>query len=255
MKLAYLGDKHSYSYRAALAISDCERVAYPTIAAVVAAVKCGEVDAAIAPIENNVAGVVNETIDAIAAQNLYITKELSIPVSHKLIALSGTKLSAVTRVLSKYEAIAQCRDYLEKGGFATVTCPSTSDALRRLDGNSAAIASEPLDGQTVLAQDIQDNKNNKTRFVLIRPQPEFNGDKMSVAFKVPNESGALLKVLEAIYEKKLNMSRIVSRPLKSGNGEYLFFVDFASVAFEKDVAIDALNHIATVCDLQFLGKY
>lgn len=252
---AYLGDETSYSYAAASRLTVGEKRGYDTMTKVIAAVRSGEASAAVLPIENNVEGSVNEVYDALFDTGLHITKQLVLPVRHSLIAARGATVKGLTRIMSHPQAIAQCRKFLSALDIPIVAVSSTSEALARADMTSAAIAFRPLEGQTVLSSGIQDSSSNATRFVLLSSESSANGSAVSVVFDLVNEPGALVSALSVISSFGVNMTRIVSRPNRSGNGEYRFFVDFDFTG--GDAEFSALKqklgaHCRKLC---ILGRY
>lgn len=251
---AYLGDGNSYSHAAAVLLAGGALKGYGTMQAVLSAVgtECG---AAVLPVENNVEGAVNEVYDALFDCELYVKKQLVLPVRHSLIAAEGATLGDIRRVVSHPQAIAQCRRFLDGLGVPVMSAASTSAALQLVDETTAAVAFKPKDGQRALAVGIQDSALNATRFALLTPERSDGGATVSVAFDLVNEPGALLTALKSLYDRNVNMTRILSRPNRSGDGRYRFFVDFdfdgGSAALDETLA--DLKKCCTA--LRFLGRY
>lgn len=253
-KTAYLGDENSYSHAAASRLADA-LVGYASMRKVFDAVESGECKYAVLPLENNVEGAVNEVYDELFESKLFIGRQIVLPVCHSLIAAKGATLDGIKRVVSHPQAIGQCRKFLSGLPVTVEAVSSTSAALLRADDTTAAIALQPRNGQTVIARGIQDSALNATRFALLSEDRSESGGKVSISFDLKNEPGALLNVLEVIYRRTVNLTRILSRPHRSGDGEYRFFVDFDFDRPQKE--LDALtDDIAKSCSaLRFLGRY
>lgn len=250
-----MGDENSYSHAAAQELIGGELVGYESMSKVIAAAESGECERAVLPVENNVEGAVNEVYDALFDSGLFIAKQLVLPVRHCLIAEDGTELDGLTRVLSHPQAIAQCRAFLNGLGLPVEAVSSTSAALAKAHGGTAAIALKPKAGQHAIASGIQDSALNATRFALLTRSRGDGGGTVSVSFDLKNESGALLFALQAIYDRAVNLTRILSRPHRSGSGKYRFFADFD---FDKsDAELDVLlGEVAACCEaFRFLGRY
>ena len=251
---AYLGDEYSYSHAAAQRMSHGALKPYTTMSETIAAVG-RDCEYAVLPVENNVEGAVNEVYDAFFDSGLYIERELVLPVRHSLIAAEGTRLSDIKTVFSHPQAIAQCRKYLDRLSVTVTATASTSAALSKVDRETAAIAFRPKAGQTALAVGIQDSSKNATRFALLTREKTYEGGTVSIAFDLKNTPGALLKALSVLNDRGINMSRILSRPHRSGSGRYRFFVDFdfGGTAGELKELFDALDGCCS--DFRFLGRY
>lgn len=255
--ISYLGDENSYSYAAAVKLAQGEFKAYNGLRKVMNAVQCGECDLAVLPVENNVEGAVNEVYDELYDSELYILRQLVLPITHSLIAAEGSDITRIRTVVSHPQALAQCRKFIDAHCLHVKSASSTSEALKAVsdDGSVAAIALRPLRGQTVVMRGIQDSSLNATRFALLGKAPSERGDKASVSFDLKNKPGALLDVLRVISENSVNLTRIISRPHRSGDGEYRFFVDFdcASSDAELKRLLDSVKRQCT--GFRFLGRY
>ena len=254
MTTAYLGDQYSHSF-AAVEKFGGDPVRYPTIRAALKAAADGKADRAVVPIENSIEGSVRETLDGLYELPLYIVGEATLPIRQNLIGLDGADLSKVRRVYSHPQALAQCRDFLEKLGAETVPVGSTSEGLARIsDASEAAVARVPRPGQTVIAGGIESGEN-ATRFVKVSGTPSFEGDKVSVAFETMNRPGALLAALEVMRDFGLNMVKIESRPCRNGMGRYVFFADFTFDDGKEELMRILAALGAKTSSLKFLGKY
>lgn len=252
---AFLGDENSYSHAAAQKLTEGALKGYDTLSKVIAAVMRGDTDAAVVPTENSVEGAVNEVYDMLTDSKLYIAHQIILPISHSLIAAEGATLSSIKRIRSHPQAIAQCRSYLSKLNVTVEAVSSTSAAISLVGGESAAIGFKPKKGQIVLATGIQDSMLNSTRFSLLTKERSAEGGTVSVSFDLKNSPGSLLNALSVMSGAGVNMTRIISRPHRSGDGRYRFFVDF-DYAESADKLEKFLDEVSASCDgLWFLGRY
>ncbi len=219
---------------------------------------------AVLPVENSIEGIVRETIDKLITtkDDVQIQAELTIPISHCLI--SKGNIEDIENIVSMPQALSQCQTYIAnnfKKNINIVSANSTSAATSMLDGKDetwASIANEfcaKLYDKKILDRDINDVKDNKTRFILLSKK-NLNikkPERTSIAFSCKNESGSLLKVLEVFYKHNLNMIYLESRPSKKVFGEYIFFADI-------DKGYDEIGHtlsdIKQKCEFyRLLGSY
>jgi prephenate dehydratase len=272
-RYAYLGPEGTFAHAALRTIPAAAKgdlQPQPSVTAALDAVRQGEADHALVPIENSVEGSVAATLDELAAGDpLIVTREVLLPVSFALMARAGTELAAVRRVATHPHAAAQCRRWMTATlpDATVVPALSTAEAAATLaDGSGhhdAAIAA-PIAADryrlTVLAQDIEDNADAVTRFVLVgRPgQPPLPSghDKTSlVAFIADDHAGALLEVLTEFAVRGVNLTRIESRPTGQGLGRYCFSIDLEGHVDDARVG-EALMGLRRVCpDVRFLGSY
>jgi len=234
------------------------------------AVANGEVDCAIVPIENSIEGSVSATVDILAHEidNLQIVREVRIPVRHQLLARPGVRLEDITRVISHPHANAQCRNWLRKNlpGREVEAANSTAEAVERVartDQPWAAIGNELAGEQygcVILAPDIEDHKDNETRFVFLARQRErqdwFEPYKTSVVCEIiKDQPGALLLILQEFAFRRINLTKIESRPSKRRLGDYIFLVDMEGKIDDGPVA-DALRCLdCKLPRLTVLGSY
>jgi prephenate dehydratase len=235
--------------------------------AVVTAVQDAQVDQGIAPIENSLDGGIPETVDALLQYtDVYIQDEIVLPVEHNLIAAHGTRLAQITVVTSHPSALAQCRTYLQANlpharlEAALSTAAAVESAVPR--PGVAAIGTRraaQLAGGEVLAGAIQDVAHNKTRFLILGPRPAARrGDdnKTSIAFTVAHDQpGTLLGVLKELADRRINMTRIESRPSREDLGIYIFLIDFQG-HHEDPVVAEALKAVqARAHYFRLFGSY
>jgi prephenate dehydratase len=273
LRVAYLGPAGTHSEEAlrASAPEDAEAVPHPTIYDAVMAVQDGEVDRAVVPIENALEGSVAVTLDTltIEADRVRIEAEVVQPVHHCVVARSEISLSTVERVVSHPQATAQCARFLREHlpGAEHVSAPSTADAVMTVcqaDDASVALGSSlaaELYGCYIVATNVEDHPDNVTRFVWLAREEELGGPvdgaKTSIVFWGGGDQspGWLVDVLNEFAARDVNLTRIESRPRRTGLGHYFFFVDLegATGAARVDDALGAVR--AHVEELRVLGSY
>lgn len=196
----------------------------------------GAADYAVLPIENSSAGIVSQNYDMLAEFENYIVAEQIIKIDHCLLGLPGSKIEDITDVYSHNQGLMQCDVFLNEHRFMTPhETENTAVAAMKVrddkDSHHAAIASRAsaeLYGLEILAESINMNANNYTRFIVVTNQRIFQRDanKISVSFELPHESGSLYRLLSHFIYNGLNMTDIESRPIPGRTWEYRFFVDF-----------------------------
>ena len=273
MRVAYLGPAGTFTEEAlrGSAPGAVEEVPYPSIYETVMAVHERETDMAVVPIENSLEGSVTTTLDTLAteAADVQIAKEFVLPVRHNLIARHEMPLSQIERVISHPQATPQCARFLRERlpHAERASAGSTAEAVRVVaEANEpwAAIGSRlagDLYGAVVLAEGIEDESGNETRFVwLAREGHEPLGEptKTSIVFWGFNDAspGALVAVLTELSSRDINLTKIESRPRRVGGlGHYMFFADLEGSAADDHVA-QALGALAQrVRAMKVLGSY
>ena len=260
MEIAYFGDRNSHTFAAASAAFDKKEkfVGFDTIRQVVSALLSGA-DVAVVPMENSVEGYVNETLDCLLSQSVYISREIILPIHQSLIAAKGAKKEDIKTIYSHPQALSQCRKYLAENfpEAALVASKSTSDGLKKITDKSIAAIARNSDGENtfVMSANVEDFDANTTRFVVLSKKPTFDGNNCSIIFETANVPGALAKVLITLADKGLNMTKIQSRPAKTKLGRYVFFVDFVFDG-DKDELMEFLSVLQRSTEmLKFSGKY
>jgi prephenate dehydratase len=267
MKIAIQGEPGSFSHAAALKIAaDAEIVSFSLSADAFAAVSNGDVDAAVIPIENSLAGSVSEHFDLLLTHNLKVEREMLLRIRHNLIAISGVSVNEIDRVYSHPVALAQCRRFLaEHPRMVSYAFYDTAGSVKQLvelrDRHAAAIASEAAAhyyGAQILQSDIEDNPENFTRFFLVRRAGEVvtdaGADKISLAFSLEHRPGSLVAALTELSVLGTNLTKIESRPVHGKPWEYIFYVDCQiSSAEEGQRAIEALRPHCVM--IRELGRY
>ena len=274
LKVAYIGPAGTHSEEAlrASAPAGSEELPYPTIYDAVMAVHDGTVDTAIVPIENALEGGVAVTLDTLAleADDVRIAAEVVHPIHHCVIAAGELSLSRVERVVSHPQATAQCARFLREQlpRAEHVSAPSTADAVLSVcesaDSRSVALGSRlaaELYDCHVVATNVEDHPDNATRFVWLAPAEEVGevgeDPKTSIVFWGGGDQspGWLVDVLSEFAGRDVNLTRIESRPRRTGLGHYFFFVDIEGAEDAAPIS-DALEAVRRhVGELRVLGSY
>ncbi|WP_185696231.1 prephenate dehydratase [Buchananella hordeovulneris] len=242
-----------------------------SVAGALDAVRQGRARYAVVPIENSIEGGVNATLDALTGgAELWIDREMVVPVAFVLAARPGTQLRDIRRVATHPHAWAQCRKWVAKNLPGATHLPATSTAaaaelLADADdpGYEAALCnrlSAEQYGLAVLADDAADNPDARTRFVRVtRPGPlpvATGADKTTLMVQLPdNEAGALLTMLEQFAARGVNLSRIESRPVGDRLGRYAFSIDVEGHLAEERVQAALIGLHRTCPRVTFLGSY
>lgn len=235
VRVAYLGPEFTYSHLAAIERfgQSAELTPVGTIAAAFEEVERGQSEFGIVPIENSTDGGIVDTLECLVHSPVQICGEVPLHIHHCLLG-NGAR-SDVKQVVSKPQALSQCRNWLSKHlpGAELSAVASTADAARRAsqDKRVAAIASEQAGvnhSLAVLARNIEDNPDNVTRFAVIGKEsaPRTGNDKTSLLFEISHQPGALADAMGIFKRQKLNMTWIESFPMPGRRGRYLFFVEF-----------------------------
>ena len=229
------------------------------------AIEEGAADYAVLPIENSTAGAVNEIYDLLVEFENYIVGETIIPIKNTLSGLPGTDISEIERVYSKAEALMQASHFLgEHGNWQQISVANTALAAKKIledqDKHQAAVCSAyaaKVHGLEVLVDEINDDEDNSTRFIVVTNQKIFlkNASKISIRFDSPHQSGSLYGILSHFIYNDLNMTKIESRPIEGKTWEYRFFVDFEGNMGDAAVknAIRGLREESK--SLKILGNY
>jgi chorismate mutase/prephenate dehydratase len=264
IRVGYLGPKYSYSHIAAIQrFGDSpDLTPLATIKAVFEALHFGQIDFGIVPLENSTDGRVADTLDMFARLPTLITGEVQLRVHHNL--LGKCSRSEVTEVYSKPQALSQCRDWLAKNlpGAKTVEMTSTAIAAQIAADKPGAAAIASIEaglhyGLNVIDANIEDNKNNVTRFAVIGglATKRTGRDKTALMFEIPHKPGALADSMLVFKRSRLNLTWIESFPMPNSPNEYLFFVELEGHRDDGRVK-RALQALRRKTDrLEVLGSY
>jgi prephenate dehydratase len=231
------------------------------------AVAGGAADAGVVPIENLVNGTVRENYDLLLEHDLAIVGEVVVPVRLCLAALPGQRVDDVERVYSHIQALGQAETFLRRRPWTLLTTYNTAGAGKLItdqrEEHAAAVLSPraaALFGLQILAADIQDVPDNRTRFIVLgrppaAPKPVDGSARTTLVFGVRNEPGSLLRALDVFARRDVNLSRLESRPSREKAWEYFFWTDADGAADDPNVAaaLDDLRAVTTV--VRVLGSY
>jgi chorismate mutase/prephenate dehydratase len=264
LRIAYLGPAYSFTHLAALERFGMSATFIPvnSIAAVFEEVNRGHADYGIAPIENSTDGRVVDTLDMFTRLPLKICGEVQLAIHHNL--MSRCQRSEIVEIYSKPQALSQCRDWLSRNmpqsRLIEVTSTSTAAQLARDKFGAAAVASRQAAVQyelQIVAENIEDNKCNVTRFAIVgdeatRPSGD---DKTAVLLQIPHKPGSLAEAL-GIYKKNgINLTWIESFPLKGPEVGYLFFLEFEGHAADARTKRMLAELERKAVRLELLGSY
>lgn len=277
MKILYLGPEGTYTARAAHFYCDnClaggekfELISCRNIGNLARRVEKKREVVGVIPIENSLEGSVNETLNLLAHEiDVKIKAELNLPITHNLIGKAKQKLYNIDRVISHPQALAQCRQTLQKiipGEIKTESASSTAEAvesIKNLSDNTAALGTKKAAGLhdlRIIKENVQDREDNWTRFIVIghSDSSEKKGNKKTSLISVPveNRPGILHEILEEFAVRDINLTKIESRPTRRELGEYLFFIDLSGSRQKDDIkaAIQGVEKKSSY--LRVLGSY
>lgn len=244
-----------------------ERIFCDTFASTVGALKEGSATHALCAIENSLYGSINEVYDLILQNKLFIFGEVYLRIEQCLIGLASAQLSTINEVYSHPVALAQCEDYLDRQlpQAERVEYHDTAASVKKISrqGNPklAAIASRQaaaLYGMPILAESIETNKQNYTRFIVLSTTDQDmvpNPNKTSIVIKTNHQPGALYNALGCFAKRSINLSKIQSRPIIGKAWHYIFYVD-VHAGVDDPACQEAINELTGLdCDITLLGSY
>jgi chorismate mutase/prephenate dehydratase len=264
--VAFQGEHGAYSEQAAFTYfgSDIETKPHMSLREVFRSVERGAVECGVVPAENSLEGSINQTYDLLLESDLKIQGEIKMKISHCLLALPGTRLANLAVVYSHPQALAQCAGFLDTLHVETVPAYDTAGSAKMIKDkqirDAAAIASKysaEVYGLTILKTHIEDLPDNFTRMFVIGTQdaPATGNDKTSIVFGTKHVPGSLQNALRELATRKINLTKIESRPTRTTPWEYYFFVDFEGHRSSPMCAdaLEALENATTF--LKVLGSY
>ena len=231
-----------------------------------AALERDEVEAAVLPVENTLGGSIHRNYDLMLRHDFCIIGELNFPIRHQLMALPGVKLEEIKLVWSHPQALAQCEftiDRLGVGRQATYDTAGSAKMVREQGRRDvAAIASRraaEVYDLSILAEDIADEVDNITRFVVLAKKPivvpEDVPAKSTIVFSLKNQPGVLFKALSVFALRDLDLTKLESRPLRGQKWRYFFYLDVAA-SLSQEPLQRALDHLSEISTFQrVLGSY
>lgn len=272
LRIAFLGPFGTFTEQAVHQVAPAGAILMPMTSApqALAAVRRGEADRAVVPIENSIEGGVNATLDSLShGDPLVIVAEMHVHVVFQLAVLPGTRPEDIRRIGTHPHAWAQCRGWVEETFPGAIHVPATSTAAAAellSDGDASFDAalcnavSVNTYGLEALFTDVADNPGAITRFILVaRPgvvPPPTGADKTTIQVALPvNESGALLTLLEQFSVRGVDLSRIESRPSGDGLGNYTFSIDIVGHIREERVQAALVGLHRYSPEVRFMGSY
>lgn len=261
--VAYAGVKGAFSQIVASRMFPAEKkLNYTNFEDVFKAVVNKDAQYGIIPFENTNSGLVGEVLDALLEYPVYIQQVVDQRVEQCLLGVENATLKDVEWVYSKDQALAQSKVFLKGLNVQTVAYPNTAMAAQYVasqnDVRKAAIGAKEnadLYGLKILAENIEENISNTTRFIVIGLEPQTQGNRFSVCLIVKHQSGALARIIETIAQHGLNMQSIQSRPIKNRPFEYFFFIEMDG-NLEMENTRECLKDIKKVTQsVKYLGTY
>lgn len=266
MRVAYQGEPGAYSEEAIIKHwgEEAQAVPLPYLQDVFAGVEKGEVELGLVPVENTIQGSVHLTFDLLYEGNLLIQGETVLRINHSLIVNPGTRFKDIKRVYSHPQALGQSRRFIEKHGFEAVSTYDTAGSVKMIKEkamtDSAAIASSraaEVYNMEIIAEGLEAHKENYTRFLIIgKNEVEPTGkDKTTIFFTVEHKPGSLLRALQAISDRGINLLKIESRPLIGKPWEYIFYLEFEGHIKDSVVEEGIKELVGVTTSIKILGSY
>ncbi len=266
LRIAYQGVPGAFSETAALQFApEAEPVGFPTFSQAFHAAVTGDCDYACLPVENSLAGSINNTYDLLTDSVLHVVGEQVVRVRHNLLALPGTKIEDIRRVYSHPQALEQCKQFLDRHNMEAVVDFDTAGAAKLLSENGgegraaiASLAAARHYGLDVVAANIEDRDFNYTRFFILAgeeakylPGPR----KSSLIIATKHRPGDLVECLKQFPENDVNMVKLESRPRRDKPWSYLFYIDIEGDVAEPNVAAALTGIMRRAAMVKFLGSY
>ncbi|MFB9450996.1 prephenate dehydratase [Dactylosporangium vinaceum] len=270
-RFVFLGPEGTFSEQALKSVPAADRgvlTAARSVPECLDAVRGGDADAALVPLENSIGGQVGVTLDELAGgEPLMITREVVLPVQFVLAARDARPLDAIRSIAAHPQAGIQCRDWLRThtpGASVVDVLSNATAAIGAAEGEFDAAVCAQIGAERyrlhILAKDIADNPDAMTRFALVSrpgpPPPPTGDDLTTLAVYISHDRvGALLAVLTELSVRGINLTRIESRPTGERLGRYVFFLDCGGHVADLQMG-EALQALRRICaDVRFLGSY
>ncbi|MBZ9537797.1 prephenate dehydratase [Modicisalibacter tunisiensis] len=266
VKVAYLGPEGTFTQQAALKHFGESAVSLPMAAIdeVFREVEAGAVNYGVVPVENSTEGVVNHTLDSFMDSSMHICGEVVLRIHHHLLVAPTTRRDKISRIYSHPQSFAQCRKWLDAHYPHAERVPVSSNAeaarLIKSEWHSAAIAGDmaaKLYELEKIAEKIEDRPDNSTRFLIIGHEsvPMCGDDKTSLVVAMRNQPGALHDLLEPFHRHQIDLTRLETRPSRSGVWNYVFFIDFKGHVDQPEVAAVLDEVSLRSAEMKVLGSY
>jgi len=265
-RVAFQGTAGAYSEEAVRQFfgTEVESVPCRTLADIFFAVEGRDVDYGMLPVENAVAGSVNQSYELLMEHDLRIYAEVILRVRHMLLAIPGTQLADLKRVRSHPQALAQCQRYLVRYGLEPEPAFDTAGSARELvaqpEPDVGVIASQlasELYQLEILDRDIEDFPFNYTRFVVLATEdpPRAQRSKTSLVFTTPHQPGALYECLGEFAKRGINLAKIESRPRLNRPWQYIFYLDFEGHCQDPECEAAIMGLLRRSSFIKLLGSY
>lgn len=238
---------------------------FASFGAVFSAIEKGLCRYGVIPVENSTAGSVNAVYDLMMKHNFRIVRSVRLKIDHNLLVKPGTRWEDVKEIYSHEQAISQCAAFLQQHpGIRVVPCENTAVAAKMVADSSrrdiAALSSREcmrLYHLEALAQSVQDQGNNHTRFICISKELEIypGADRTSLMLTLPHQPGSLYKLLSRFYALGININKLESRPMPERNFEFMFYFDLETSVYSPEFR-QLMAELPSVCDsFSYLGSY
>lgn len=263
----YQGVPGCYSHQAGLEYfgEEAEALSFRSFKDVFKALSEGKINYGMLPIENSTSGSINEVYDLLREFEFHITGEKYLKVEHNLLAVKGAVLSDIREVYSHRQGLLQCSrflsehpeweqvPYFDTAGSAEYIAKEGLKAKACIAGAKAA----SVYGLSIITQNVQDNKNNSTRFVIVSKelQETDTADKVSIAISLTHKPGTLYRIMKHFAEGGFNLMKLESRPLEGKAWEYLFYIDFGGSLKEESTKALLVNIEKDSSYFRLLGNY
>ena len=265
LRVAYLGPAGTFSQAAVYKQfgHEIDALHEADIDACFRAVETGRADFAVVPVENSTEGAVSRTLDLIVTTPLRICGEIMLPIHQNLMSKTS-ELSDIKRVYGHAQSLAQCKNWLSRhlplAALLPVASNSEGAILAADDDEGAALGSEvaaELYGLSILEPRIEDEASNTTRFLVlgVNDAAPSGRDKTSLVLGAPNQPGAIVKLLQPLADAGISMSKLESRPARSANWEYVFFVVCEGHREDPHLATTLAEIGRHAAFLKILGSY
>lgn len=264
--VACQGVEGSYQQQACERLFKLPNIFYfSSFAAVFQAIDKGLCQYGVIPVENSTAGSVNAVYDLMMRHNFRIVRSVRLKIDHNLLVKPGVRLEEIREIYSHEQAISQCAAFLQKlPGVRVIACENTATAAKMVADSSrrdiAALSSRAcmrLYNLEALAESVQDQGNNHTRFICISKNLEIypGADRTSLMLVLPHQPGSLYKLLSRFYALGINMNKLESRPMPERNFEFMFYFDLETSVYSPEF-LQLMTELPGLCDsFSYLGSY
>jgi prephenate dehydratase len=265
-RVAFQGERGAYSEEAIYQFFGLEVETQPcrSFDGIFEAVESGEADYGALPVENSTAGSINQAYDLLLDHDLRVWGEAILRVRHALLSLPGTTLADIQRVRSHPQALAQCERYLSNHGWAPESASDTA-------GSACDLATAPEPGVAVIASrlagqlyeleeldyGIEDSFYNYTRFFILSYQepPRVQRNKTSLVFTTRHQPGALFECMGEFATRRINLTKIESRPRLNRPWQYIFYLDFEGHCQDPECEAALIGLLRRSSFVKLLGSY